>query len=76
MIYAHTTTQSRPWPDVVPSGATLALWLLPADTGTQRSILIGLTAWLVVRYAVTLTRIISGWRRHWVWKNEASARVP
>ena len=75
-MQAHTTTQSRPWPDAVPPLTALALWLLPVDVETQRSVLLVLSAWLVVRYAATLTRIISGWRRHWVWKNESPATVP
>lgn len=86
VMQAHTTARARPWPDFVPPVATAALWAVsavisaapanPNAATAPRALLISLTIWLLVRYAVTLTRTISGWRRHWVWKNEAPVAVP
>lgn len=69
VMQAHTTTRTRPWPDFVAPVAVLALWIVPAADAASPALWVGLTAWLSVRYVVTITRILSGWRQHWVWIN-------
>ena len=76
VMQAHTTDRARPWPDVIPPLVTAALWAVPGDSAAPRALLAGLTVWLVIRYVVTLTRIISGWRRHWVWMNVSPETNP
>ncbi len=76
LMHAHTTTVPRPWPDLVAPAGLLILWFSNlGDVGPQM-LLVGASLWLVVRYAWTLTRIISGWRRHWVWVNAPGGTAP
>lgn len=69
VMHAVSTTRPRPWPDVVPVLATVIVWIFPADSFAAAVVLWLLTVWLVGRYAITLARILAGWRQHWVWKN-------
>ncbi|MDQ8153461.1 MAG: CDP-alcohol phosphatidyltransferase family protein [Gemmatimonadota bacterium] len=69
VMQAHTTTRPRPWPDALAVLGTAALWLRYPVADAPVPILIAFGGWLTLRYLVTLTRIIAGWRMHWVWVN-------
>lgn len=69
VMQAHTTTRPRPWPDVGALFGVALLWALFFDRDVPMSWLFAFGAWLLGRYVVTLTRIIAGWRQHWVWVN-------
>ena len=71
VMHAHTTLKPRPWPDLVAPLGALALWLAPtaADDGMAGVFIVVVTTWLLLRYVATLTRILFGWRQHWVWTN-------
>lgn len=67
LMHAHTTDGGNPaptWSAVLGAGL---LWLLPAAQASTAAIVLGV--WLGGRYAVTLWRIVLGWRHHWVWVN-------
>jgi phosphatidylglycerophosphate synthase len=76
VMQAYTTTQPRPWPDKVAVAGVLALWIAMALHIVALPILILLTLWLVLRYAMTLRRIISGWSQHWFWINSRAETAP
>lgn len=69
VMYAHTTLKPRPWPDFVTPAGVSVLWIVPGAEGGTMVVLMALTIWLVVRYAMTLARILWSWRHHWVWVN-------
>lgn len=73
VMYAHTTLQPRPWPDFVTPVGVLILWIARSFEGGTIKVLIVLTVWLVLRYALTLARILWGWRHYWVWINARRA---
>lgn len=67
VMHAHTTTRPRPWPDFVTPAVVVALWASVFNARVSCALFTALTTWLVVRYVVTLTQILSGWRQHWTW---------
>lgn len=75
VMHAHTTLQPRPWPDFITSLAGLALWVVPRSAARIDTTIFALIAWLLVRYGITLTRILWGWRQHWVWVNTRASKV-
>lgn len=76
VMRAHTTTRPRPWPDLVPVASVVALWFMPLGSVAWGTLFGALAAWLVGRYVVTLSRIISDWREHWVWFNPRAGTSP
>lgn len=72
VMHAHTTSQPRPWPDFVTPVGVLLLWMVPKTGDSPFVALSALMAWLAFRYVMTLTRILLGWRHHWVWVNARS----
>jgi phosphatidylglycerophosphate synthase len=73
VMHAHTTTHSRPWPDAGAILGVIALWVLYAQRDAPTAWLLAFGSWLLLRYLVSLTRIIAGWRKHWVWVNAPRA---
>lgn len=71
VMQAHTTSDPRPWPDLGAAIGALALWVAFRNGDVSAAWLGALGGWLLLRYVVTLTRIIARWRRHWVWVNPA-----
>lgn len=61
---------SRPWPDLFGVLLVGALWLWPEGAG-RVPLAWAIGIWAAVRYALTLLRIVGGWREHWVWRNSA-----
>ncbi|MBC8089953.1 MAG: CDP-alcohol phosphatidyltransferase family protein [Phycisphaerae bacterium] len=74
VMHAHTTLQPRPWPDLITALAVMALCTVPQDAVNVDATILALTVWLLVRYVITLTRILWGWRQHWVWINAREAK--
>ena len=70
VMQAHTTQQPRPWPDFVTPFFVAALWLGPGNEGFPMQVFGVLMIWLVLRYVLTISRILFGWRHHWVWVNK------
>ena len=73
LMHAHTTG-GRPAPTWAAVAMAVALWALPP----QQAMMV---AWggggvVLVTYAAALWRIISGWRRHWVWSNAPRQPAP
>jgi mannose/fructose/N-acetylgalactosamine-specific phosphotransferase system component IIC len=66
-MQAHAIAAPRQWPDPVAGGAIFLFLVVGAKV--PRLAVIALALWLLVRYVITLTRIITAWRHHWVWFN-------
>lgn len=69
VMRAHTTPDAVTWPDPVAALGALLLWTVPVGSGVTDGAVAIVLAWLGVKYVVTLTRIVRGWRHHWVWVN-------
>ena len=76
VMRAHTTSQPRPWPDVVASVGVAALWMARIGGFPALPLLLLFSLWLGARYLVTIARILSAWRQHWVWINSAGETAP
>ncbi len=74
LMHAHTTTGGQPAPTWLAVAGGTAVWILPP--GVVGTVLVVLGGAVALQYAVTMTRIISGWRRHWVWVNAPGEATP
>ena len=76
VMRGHAAGAPAARPDTITIVGIALLWaFVPPSVDATRP-LAALTAWLAVRYVVTLWRVLAGWRQHWAWVNAPPRTVP
>lgn len=74
LMHAHTTARGPVAPTWLAIIGATALWIAPDEWAGAVLLVLGIA--VTVQYAMTLARIIGGWRRHWLWVNVLPETAP